>query len=159
MDEKSERGLMMGNVVVTTEAMSVEGKSSFPIETSFWEDLWDQYTTEFQEVVVHCWMEEIDVFEELNSRAVSVQTEGLMKVVTINLTDENRLYFRNYSVDPKGGLKWFTMFFHVDGVEQLEIGHYGSEIILYKVNEEEAEKFIEIFPKTADSVYHATNAD
>lgn len=159
MDEKSERGLKMGNVVVTTEAMSVEGKSSFPVDTSFWEDLWDQYTNEFEEVVIHCWMEELDILEELNSRAVSVQTEGLMKVFTINLTDENRLYFRNYSVDPKGGLKWFTMFFQQDGVEQMEVGHYGSEIILYKVNKEEAEKFVEIFPKIADSEYHATNGD
>ena len=42
-----------------------------------------------------------------------------MKVVTINLTDENQAYFRNYSVDPKGGLKWFTMFFQEDGDEQI----------------------------------------
>ena len=159
MDEKSERGLRMGNVIVTTEAMSVEGKSSFPIDTSFWEDLWDQYTNEFEEVVIHCWTEELDVFEELNARAVSVQTEGLMKVITVNLTDENRLFFRNYSVDPKGGLKWFTMFFQMDGAEHMEIGHYGSEIILYNVDEEEAAKFVEIFPKITDSEYHETNGD
>ena len=51
------------------------------------------------------------------------------------------------------------MFFQEDGVEQMEIGHYGSEIILYKVNEEEAEKFVEIFPKITDSEYHETNGD
>ena len=71
LDEKSERGFIVGNVVVTTEAMSVEGKSSFPIDTSFWEDLWDQYTNEFQEVVIHCWLEELEVLEELNSITIT----------------------------------------------------------------------------------------
>ena len=33
------------------------------------------------------------------------------------------------------------------GDEVLEIGHYGSEIILYKVDEEEAEKFSSLFPQ------------
>ena len=41
------------------------------------------------------------------------------------------------------------MFFKKDGEERLEIGQYGSENILYKVDEEEAEKFISIFSSSA----------
>ena len=68
-------------------------------------------------------------------------------------------YFRNNSIDPKGGLKWFTMFFNKDGDERLEIGHYGSEIILYKVDEEEAEKFISLFTSSAITHFYDENAD
>ena len=68
-------------------------------------------------------------------------------------------YFRNNSIDPKGGLKWFMMFFNKDGDERLEIGHYGSEIILYKVDEEEAEKFISLFTSSATTHFYDENAD
>ena len=149
----------MGNITVTMEAMSVEGKSLCPVETSFWEDLWDQYTADFQEVVVHCWKEEQEAIDELSPRAINVINEGLMKVITVNLSDENRLFFRNYSVDPRGGLKWFTMFFQVDGEEGLEIGNYGSEIILYNMNEEEKERFISIFSTSAITHYYDEYAD
>ncbi|MEI4769200.1 hypothetical protein WAX74_06030 [Psychrobacillus sp. FJAT-51614] len=149
----------MGNIVITGETISTNEKSSFAMNTSFWIDLWDKYTNEFHEVVIHCWKEELDVIEELSPRAVSVMDEGLIKVLTINLNEENRLFFRNSSIDLKGGLKWFKMFFHVDGDERLEIGHYGSEIILYKVNEEVANNFVSIFSPSVITHYYDDYAD
>lgn len=144
----------MGNITITIESISVEGKSSCPVDTSFWESLWEQYTAEFTELVIHCWMEEQEVVDELAARAVNVMNEGLMKVFTINLSEDNRLFFRNYSIDPKGGLKWFTMFFHVNGDERLEIGHYGAEIILYHVDKEKASEFSALFPRSSISNFH-----
>lgn len=150
----------MGNIVVTLESMSTNEKSSFPSNTSYWVNFWDNYTNDYPEVVIHCWEEETDVIEELSTKAVSVLTEGLMKIITVNLNEENRLFFRNYSIDPKGGLKWFMMFFHIDGEERLEIGRYGSEIILYKVDQEEAEAFSAIFlPSAATSNYSEDYSD
>ena len=64
------------------------------------------------------------------------------------------MFLRDNSIDSKGGLKWFTMFFHEEGDEVMEIGHYGSEIILYKVNEEEADKFSSLFPQTSTIEYY-----
>lgn len=139
--------------------MSIEGKSSFALDTSFWEDLWDNYTTTFQDVVIHCWKEEEEIIEELRPKAISILNEGLVKVITVNLNEENHTYFRNNSIDPKGGLKWFMMFFNKDGDERLEIGHYGSEVILYKVDEENAEKFISLFNSSATTHFYDENAD
>lgn len=150
---------MMGNVVVTIDTMSTEDKSSFPSNISFWTDLWDNYTNEFQEVIIQCWKEETEAIHELSAKAASTINEGLIKILTINLSDENRAYFRNHSEDPKGGLKWFTMFFNIDGDERLEVGHYGSEIILYKTDEEKAKKFISIFPSSITTHFYDENAD
>lgn len=150
----------MGNIVITLESMSTNEKSSFPSNTDYWSNLWDNYTNDYPEVVIHCWEEETDAIEELSARAVSVLNEGLMKIITVNLNEDNRLFFRNYSSDPKGGLKWFMMFFHIDGEERLEIGRYGSEIILYKVDEEEAEVFSAIFlPSAATSNFSEDYSD
>jgi|GEM_PF-5305440 len=144
----------MGNITVTIESSSVDGKSSCPVDTSFWKNIWEQYTTEFTELIIHCWMEEQEVVDELGARAVNVINEGLMKVFTINLSEDNRLFFCNYSIDPKGGLKWFKMFFHVNGDERLEIGHYGSEITLYNVDKEKATEFSALFPRSSISNFH-----
>ncbi|TQR14058.1 hypothetical protein FG382_10525 [Psychrobacillus lasiicapitis] len=139
--------------------MSIEGKSSFALDTSFWEDLWDNYTTTFHDVVIHCWKEEEEIIEELRPKAISILNEGLVKVMTVNLNEENHTYFRNNSIDPKGGLKWFMMFFNKDGDERLEIGHYGSEVILYKVDEVNAEKFVSLFNSSATTHFYDENAD
>ncbi|MFJ8066151.1 hypothetical protein ACIQYS_16110 [Psychrobacillus sp. NPDC096426] len=149
----------MGNVIVTTESMSIDGKSSFASDTSFWTDLWDLYTDEIDDVIIQSWKEEVEVIDELRPKAVSSINEGLVKVMTINLNEENRTYFRNNSIDPKGGLKWFKMFLNTAGDERLEIGHYGAEIILYKVNEEEAEKFISLFATSAVTSFYDENED
>lgn len=144
----------LGQLVIQVESMSLEEKTLFPIDLSFWEDLWDQYTTQYSEVVIHCWAEEEDAVNELSEKSFEVMNEGLMKVITVNLNDENRLFFRNYSIDPVGGLKWFTMFFNAEGEEELEIGHYGSEIIFSNVDEEKAEEIKGIFPISTDMEYH-----
>ncbi|WP_144514001.1 hypothetical protein [Bacillus sp. FJAT-22090] len=150
MDEKAERGIKLGSAVVTIEAMSTDSKSSFATDTSYWTELWDTYTRDFPEVIIHCWAEEQEAIEELSKRAVSVMNEGLVKVITVNLSEENRNFFRNHSIDPRGGLKWFTMFFNLNGDERLEIGHYGSEIIFDDVDEEDATKFISLFPASSN---------
>lgn len=149
----------MGNVTVTTESMSIEGKSSFATDTSFWTNLWDNYTNTFLDVVIHCWKEEEKVIDELRPKAVSSINEGLVKIMKVNLNEENWSYFRNNSIDPKGGLKWFRMFFNKDGDERLEIGHYGAEIILYKVDEEAAENFVTLFTPSAITHFYNENAD
>ncbi|WP_391116542.1 hypothetical protein [Psychrobacillus sp. L3] len=149
----------MGNVVVTIETMSSEKKSSFPSNVSFWTDLWDNYTNEFQEVIIQCWKEEEEVVNELQPKAASSRSEGLIKVLTINLNEENCTYLRDHSIDTKGGLKWFAMFFNIEGDERLEVSHYGSEIILYKTDEERAKEFISIFPSSITTHYYDENAD
>jgi hypothetical protein len=144
----------VGQLVIKVESMSLEEKAVFPTDLSFWEDLWDQYTNEYSEVVIHCWAEEEEVVNELSEKSFEALNEGLMKVFTVNLNDENRLFFRNYSQDPIGGLKWFTMFFNTNGEEQLEIGQYGAEIIFSNVDEEKAEEIKAIFPISTEMEYH-----
>ena len=72
--------------------------------------------------------------------------EGLVKVFTVTLNEENCTFLRNQSIDPNGGLKWFTLFFYKEDVQMLEIAQYGSEIVLYGVDEKEAEELQTLFP-------------
>lgn len=144
----------MGHVLVSLETTSTDEKTGFPVDLSFWGNLWDCYVVEFQEVIIHCWDEEKAAIEELSVKASNIKDEGLIQIFTLTLTEENRVFLRDNSIDSKGGLKWFTMFFHEEGDEVIEIGHYGSEIILYKVNEEEADKFSSLFPQTSTIEYY-----
>ena len=56
-------------------------------------------------------------------------------------------FLRNQSIDPNGGLKWFTLFFYKEDIQMLEIAQYGSEIVLYGVDEKEAQNFKRCFLK------------
>lgn len=144
----------MGQVAIHLSAISSDSKTAFAEDTSYWLSIWKDYINEFQSVVIHCWNEETEAIAELDSIAEYTTKEGLITLFTISLTEDNRAFFKEHSVDPRGGLKWFTLFFQVDGEERLEVGHYGSEIVVYNVDEAQAEKFIALFPETASSHYY-----
>lgn len=144
----------MGQVTIQLPTISSSSKSSFSEDISYWSNLWNRYIHEFQDVIIHCWNEETEVIAKLDSIADLTQKEGLITLFTLSLTEDNRTFLKEHSVDPRGGLKWFTLFFQVDGEERLEVGHYGSEIVLYRVDEEQAEKFIAIFPETVSSQFY-----
>lgn len=144
----------MGQVTIQLPTISSDSKSSFSQDISYWSNLWNGYIHEFQDVIIHCWNEETEVIAKLDSIADHTQKEGLITLFTLSLTEENRTFLKEHSVDPRGGLKWFTLFFQVNGEERLEVGHYGSEIVLYRVDEEQAEKFIALFLKTVSSHFY-----
>ncbi|WP_313894484.1 hypothetical protein [Psychrobacillus sp.] len=144
----------MGQVAIHLPAISSDSKTAFAEDTSYWLNMWEDYINVFQSVVIHCWNEETEAITELDSIAEFTIKEGLITLFTISLTEGNRAFLKEHSVDPRGGLKWFTLFFQVNGEERLEVGHYGSEIVVYKVDEEQAEKFIALFPESSSSHYY-----
>lgn len=128
-------------------------KTSFPTSTSYWQELWDTYTTDFSSVEIHCWKEEPKHIEEIEKIASLIQDQNLIIAYTVTLNEENRSFLRNNSNDENGGLKWFTLLFYKETTQMLEIGQYGSEISLYGINEKEAESFKAIFPENIESEY------
>ncbi len=144
----------MGQIIVKTEAMSIEGKELYPVDTSFWEDLWDHFTSDLEEVVIHCLNEETEPMEELNQISYQTMNGYMHNELTITLTEDNRLYLRNSSIDlVVGGLKWNKMIFYKDGKVYLEINHYGSEITFYFVEKDMLEQVNFIFPITTEVEY------
>jgi hypothetical protein len=144
----------MGQIKVTVESMSIEGKEMYPVDTSFWEDLWDHFTNDLEEVVIHCLNEEMDPCEEVNQIAYQTINEYMHNELTVMLNEENRLFLRNSSVDPVvGGLKWNRMLFYKDGKVYLEINHYGSEVIFYQAEEDMIEQVEFILPTTTEVEY------
>lgn len=149
----------MGRVVVNLQSINSDKKTGFPEDISYWLNLWDNYISECKEVIIHCWNEETEELAELQSRDSYSKKEGLITSFALSFTDDNKKFLRNHSVDPKGGLKWFTMLFRVEGEERLEIEYYGSEIVIYKLGEDEAEKFTLLFPSTANTQFHEDDTD
>ena len=143
----------MKHVRIHLETTHTEKKSSVPIDTSYWENLWDSYTRDFASVEIHSWLEETEKLEELSKISANSIEQGLVKAFTVTLNEENCTYLRNHSIDADGGLKWFTLFFYKEDVQMLEIAQYGSEIVLYGVNEKEAAEFEMLFPEDANAEY------
>ena len=143
----------MKHVRILLETTHTEKKSSVPIDTRYWEKLWDIYTSDFASVEIHSWLEETEQLEELSKISANSIEQGLVKSFTVTLNEENCNYLRNHSIDDKGGLKWFTLFFYKEDVQMLEIAQYGSEIVLYGVNEKESAEFETLFPDNANAEY------
>jgi hypothetical protein len=116
-----------------------------------WQELWDTYTV--VSVEIQCWKEEIEQIKELTPLASFSSENGLVITFTITLDDANRAYLREQSIDPEGGLKWFKLFFYKKGIQMLEIAQYGSEIVLYGEDKNEAAEFEKLFHKTAQAEY------
>ena len=143
----------MKHVRIHLETTHTEKKSSVPIDTSYWEKLWDTYTSDFASVEIHSWLEETEQLAELSKIAANSSEQGLVKSFTITLNEENCNYLRNHSIDSNGGLKWFTIFFYKEDIQMLEIAQYGSEIVLYGVDKKEAAEFETLFPENANAEY------
>lgn len=153
MDETSIGGTSLKHMRVRLETTSTSEKTVFPKSTSYWQELWDTYTTDFVSVEIHCWKEETNHIDELVLIASQNEDQNLVLSFLITLNEENRNFLRNHSVDSNGGLKWFSLFFYKEATQMLEIGRYGSEIALYGVTEEEGEHFKKIFPEDAEFEY------
>ena len=143
----------MKHIRILMETTHTQNRSSVPKDVSYWEELWDTYTSDFASVEIHCWQEELHHIEELTKKAAHIVDQGLVKVFTVTLNEENCSFLRNHSKDDNGGLKWFTLFFYKDDIQMLEIAQYGSEIVLYGVDKKEAAKFEELFPNVKQSEY------
>jgi len=141
------------HIRIHLETTHTEKKASIPIDTSYWGEMWDTYTTDFASVEIHCWKEEVDQIHELSNISAQSNDQGLVKSFTISLNNDNRTYLRNHSVDSNGGLKWFTLYFYKKDVQMLEIAMYGSEIVLYGVDNKEGDQFQELFSRIKHAEY------
>lgn len=143
----------MKHIRVHLSTTKTDKKIAVPQSIAYWHELWDTYTMNFVSVEIHCWKEETEQIKELTQLAAFSTVNGLIMIFTITLDETNRAYLRGQSIDPEGGLKWFTLFFYKQSIQMLEIAQYGSEIVLYGVNKNEANEFKKLFPKTAQTEY------
>lgn len=128
-------------------------KIAVPQGMRYWNELWDTYTEDFTSVEIHCWTVETERLGELKPLAAYSKVQGLIMTFTITLDERNWSYLRGQSIDPEGGLKWFTLYFYKNGIQMLEIAQYGSEIVLYGVDKKEADEFVKLFPDNTSSEY------
>lgn len=143
----------MKHVRVHLSTTITGNKIAAPLSMTYWQELWDAYTVDFASIEIQCWKEETEQINELTPIAAFTSVNGLVISFTITLDESNRAYFRSNSIDSKGGLKWFKLFFYKKGIQMLEIAQYGSEIYLYGVNKNEAAEFEKLFPETAQAEY------
>ena len=68
----------MKHITVRLETKSSNHKTSFPITTSYWHELWDTYTTDFVSVEIHCWKEEPKHTQELEKIASQIEDQNFL---------------------------------------------------------------------------------
>lgn len=134
-------------------AKTEDSRVAVPRSMVYWHELWDQYTVDFVSVEIHCWKEEKEKIDELMPLASFYAEQGLIMSITLSLDESNRAYLRNHSIDPEGGLKWFSLYFYKENIQMLEIAQYGTEIVLYGVTKDEADDFAKIFPDIDKAEY------
>ena len=143
----------MKHIRIHLATMKSDRKVAVPQGILYWKELWDTYTTDFASVEILCWKEETQQIKELTPLAAHIKKQGLIILFTITLDETKRAYLRGESIDPEGGLKWFTLHFYKNDIQMLEIIYYGSEIVLYGVDKKEAEEFKKLFPDNVKAEY------
>lgn len=120
-------------------------KANKEVLETYWHKLWEQYTTNFNEVFIQCWNNETDAMGELFTRSKKVRREGLVHYFRVSLTEENRLFLKEQSFDDDR-LKWFMVrFMKEDGTEGIEVRDYGAETTFNQISTDDAEKLLARF--------------
>jgi hypothetical protein len=146
MDEEARK--VNKQMYISPQTISTDEKSSFPVNTSFWEPIWSKFSKKAATMEIHCWNSENDVIDQLGEKMKNNGKVNGTETIsfTTDLTEEIIDWMRTQSYDARGGLKWFSIFlFDSIGERVAIIGHYGSEIIFYPENDNEIKEIKSFF--------------
>lgn len=104
-------------------------------------------------IEIHCWNEEIETINEMNSikseRFEIIKEENLIifKAPTSKSLNE---YLLRESVNDEGVLKWFTLNLEKLNVPLFHSGHWGTELFIPSITQEDIDLIQTIIPKDSD---------
>lgn len=139
------------NIPVYTDANSTFPK---PVGENYdyWFPLLKFFLTKSDTIEIHCWNEEIDTINEIqslyNSKMEMVREENLtiFKLIKSIITID---YLLNNNVNINGELKWFTINLEKFMKPMFHSGHWGTEFFIPNVTKEDIVFIKSIIPRQA----------
>ncbi len=139
------------NITVFTDANSTFPK---PVAENYdyWFPLLNYFLTKSDTIEIHCWNEEIDTINEIQSlfkgkmEVVKEDNLTIFKLIKSIITID---YLLNNSINKKGELKWFTVNLEKMMKPIFHSGHWGTEFFIPSFTKEDIEFIKSIIPKQA----------
>ena len=118
---------------------------------TYWEKIISYFLTKADTVEIHCWKDEKTAIDELShfeGKAV-VADEGDLCLFTEKKTPAlSDFLIKNHVTN--GRLKWFTVNLISGGETVLHSGHWGTELAVYGLSEEDLAFITKIVPSETD---------
>ena len=134
-------------------ATHTEINSTFPRPEddnyNYWVPMVNLFIDKSDQIEIHCWNEEIETIEEINSshkETLDMVIKGNLTVFKGNITSAIRHYLIHNNINKNRELKWFTVTFKKDQVALFRSEHWGTEFFATAVSEKEIEYLKNITP-------------
>jgi hypothetical protein len=126
------------------------GDSTFPkpdIENyNYWVSLLSYYLKKADTIEIHCWNEEIETIEELDSLNLVMVNEENITIFKGKKTPDLSNYLLNNFMNIFGEFKWFTV--NLDSGKDLVMhsGHWGTEFLIAHATEKDIQFIKSVVP-------------
>lgn len=118
---------------------------------TYWEKIISYFLTKADTVEIHCWKNEKTAIDELRNfegKAV-VADDGDLVIFSVKKTPAlSEFLIKNHVTN--GRLKWFTVNLISSGETVLHSGHWGTELAVYGLSEEDLAFITKIVPSETD---------
>jgi len=101
-------------------------------------------------IEIQCWNDETDLIEEMKSLFTESRQEENLFIVKGKVTSTIEEYLTNKYLNKKGKFKWFTINFYDDNEIVFQSGHWGTEIFIPNILEEEVSFYSNLIPRDTD---------
>ncbi|SFB06741.1 MULTISPECIES: hypothetical protein [unclassified Bacillus (in: firmicutes)] len=118
--------------------------SSFPMPIgggySYWFPLLSFFLDKANTLEIHCWNEEIETIEEMQTlykESFEIVAEENLTIFKAVKSDELKSYLLNNHLNDDGKLKWFTVNLDKGLTQVFHSGHWGTEFFVPTASEED----------------------
>ena len=104
-------------------------------------------------IEIQCWNDETDLIEELKSlfkEPLQCANEDNLFIIKGKVTSTIEEYLNKKYLNEKGKFKWFTINFYNDNKIVFQSGHWGTEIFIPNIFEEEVSFYSKLTPIDTD---------
>ncbi|MEK3857438.1 hypothetical protein [Cytobacillus sp. FSL H8-0458] len=117
---------------------------------NYWLALIEHFLTISDTIEIHCWNEETDTIDEINSLYKEEFEVGIEENLTIFKGTISKLlidYLLNKSINNNGDLKWFTLNLERLRLPVFHSGHWGTELFIPNITKEDITFIKSVTPK------------
>jgi len=129
----------------------------------YWVSLMTHYLSRSDMMEIHCWTEESEVIEELESileNSYEAVVESNITIFKVKTTPEVIHHLLTANIGKEGEIKWFSIFLSKNNKTVFHSEHWGKEFFAPDVNEEEIAFITSVMPKETNfHQYQASDVD
>lgn len=137
---------MQKNIIMHFPLNTEQNSSLEP--NSFWRQIMKYFLQKADSIEIHCWNEETTTIEEIKSQFY-LDTDIIQEDKLTIFHGKNTAAFTQYISNKAGALKWFTVNLMNGKTMVLHSSHWGTEIFVPNVTEQEISFIKSVSPKDA----------